>query len=89
MKIDVERAELDVVRGVEAQHWPLIDQVVAEVHDLEGSLQAFVEVLKRAGFTSIRCQQDPALAGSHHASCGCLQDRKHLICFLFMQAHDH
>ncbi len=64
MKIDVERAELDVVRGVEAQHWPLIDQVVAEVHDLQGSLEAFLQVLRDAGFASIKCDQDPALAGS-------------------------
>lgn len=29
LKIDVERAELEVLAGVEAAHWPLIRQVSA------------------------------------------------------------
>ncbi|KAK9837978.1 hypothetical protein WJX74_008922 [Apatococcus lobatus] len=64
MKIDVERAELDVLRGVEAQHWQMIDQVVAEVHDIDGSLEKFQQILRNAAFTSLRCSQDPALSGT-------------------------
>ncbi|TGD36472.1 hypothetical protein EB834_19580 [Brevibacterium aurantiacum] len=29
LKIDVERSELDVIRGISADHWPLIERVVA------------------------------------------------------------
>lgn len=64
MKIDVERAELHVLRGIEAQHWQIINQVVAEVHDIDGSLKAFLDVLRKAGFTSVKCSQDPALNGT-------------------------
>ncbi|KAK9863864.1 hypothetical protein WJX84_012443 [Apatococcus fuscideae] len=63
-QIDVERAELDVLRGVEAQHWQMIDQVVAEVHDIDGSLEKFQQILRNAAFTSLRCSQDPALSGT-------------------------
>ncbi|KAK9836717.1 hypothetical protein WJX74_006609 [Apatococcus lobatus] len=64
MKIDVERAELDVLRGVEAQHWQMIDQVVVEVHDSDGNLEKCLDVLRNAAFTTLRCSQDPALSGS-------------------------
>jgi len=33
LKVDVERAELDVLRGVREEHWPLVRQVAMEVHD--------------------------------------------------------
>lgn len=36
LKIDVQRAELDVLRGIEDAHWPLIQQVTMEVHDEPG-----------------------------------------------------
>lgn len=36
LKIDVEHSELDVLRGIEAEHWPLIQQVVLEAHDING-----------------------------------------------------
>ena len=32
LKIDVEGSEVDVLRGIGADHWPLIDQVVLETH---------------------------------------------------------
>lgn len=31
LKVDVERAELDVLLGVQPRHWPLIQQVAMEV----------------------------------------------------------
>ena len=36
LKIDVERAELDVLRGIDEEGWPAIEQIVAEVHDQAG-----------------------------------------------------
>ncbi|HEX6184262.1 MAG TPA: amino acid adenylation domain-containing protein [Pyrinomonadaceae bacterium] len=36
LKIDVQRAELDVLRGIREEHWGCIGQIVMEVHDGEG-----------------------------------------------------
>ena len=33
LKIDVERSELDVLRGLSDEDWPKVRQIVAEVHD--------------------------------------------------------
>lgn len=51
LKIDVEKAELDVLGGVEKRHWPQIRQVVAEVHDDQGHLARVTEILESLGFT--------------------------------------
>jgi FkbM family methyltransferase len=37
LKIDAQRAELDVLRGIAPRHWPLVQQVSMEVHDEAGS----------------------------------------------------
>ncbi|MFY1633278.1 FkbM family methyltransferase [Solwaraspora sp. WMMB335] len=50
LKIDVEGAELDVLRGVDADQWPLIGQVTLEVQDLGGRLEAVCELLRGQGF---------------------------------------
>lgn len=50
LKIDCEGAELPVMLGVEPRHWPQIAQVVAEVHDLDGRLDATLALLRDQGF---------------------------------------
>jgi FkbM family methyltransferase len=50
LKIDVEGAELEVLRGVRAEHWPRIRQVVMEIHDFDGRLAHARELLERHGF---------------------------------------
>ncbi len=61
--MDVERAELDVLRGVSAHHWPLIRQVVMEVH--AEHLEAVLDILRGPGaFTDVAVQQDEELTGS-------------------------
>ncbi|MEN3362003.1 MAG: hypothetical protein V7637_5985, partial [Mycobacteriales bacterium] len=35
LKIDAEGAEVDVLRGLDARHWPLIRQAVVEVQDVD------------------------------------------------------
>jgi FkbM family methyltransferase len=50
LKVDVERAELDVLRGVDAGDWPAVAQAVVEVHDEDGRLQGVLGVLEGAGF---------------------------------------
>ncbi|MEV3962589.1 FkbM family methyltransferase [Nocardia sp. NPDC050193] len=63
LKVDVERAELDVLRGISARDWPRIRMVVAEVHDTAGRLAQFRELLDTHGLTA-RIRQDPSLRGT-------------------------
>jgi FkbM family methyltransferase len=63
LKVDVERAELDVLRGVADVDWPRVRAVVAEVHDIDGRLAQFCELLSRHGL-SPRSRQDETLAGT-------------------------
>lgn len=55
VKIDAQRAELDVLRGIEPRHWPLVQQVTMEVHDevgspTEGRVQQVERLLAEQGF---------------------------------------
>lgn len=50
LKIDVEHAELDVLRGIEPRHWGIINQVALEVHDIEGRLAEIVDLLHAMNF---------------------------------------
>ncbi len=55
LKIDVQRAELDVLRGIDDRHWGLVRQVAVEVHDAPGTetaghLDEVTEILTRHGF---------------------------------------
>lgn len=61
LKIDVEKAEEEVLAGIGAELWPRIDRVVLEVHDVDGRLQALVGLLRAKGFT-VTHEQDPRLA---------------------------
>ncbi|MFI2184133.1 amino acid adenylation domain-containing protein [Streptomyces sioyaensis] len=68
LKIDVQRAELDVLRGIDARHWDLVQQVVMEVHDgagtaTEGRLGEIVALLQERGFT-VTAEQDSLLEGT-------------------------
>ena len=55
VKIDVQRAEYDVLKGIADRHWPLIQQISMEVHDEDGSptdgrVTQVTELLARKGF---------------------------------------
>jgi len=64
LKVDAEKCELEILRGIDADHWGLIDQVVVEVHDrsrrLLGEVQA---ILGRNGF-ECSVEEEKLLAGS-------------------------
>jgi len=49
LKIDVERAEADVLRGIRPSHWPRIHRVVLECHDIDGALADCVHILRSVG----------------------------------------
>eukprot|EP00775_Hariotina_reticulata_P006323 gene6323-6558_t len=65
LKVDVERAEWQVLQGIQQQHWPLIQQVAMEVHDLNGRLDAVVQLLyQQGGFKTVSWEQEPQMLGT-------------------------
>lgn len=63
LKVDVERAELEVLHGIDERDWPRIRQVVAEVHDEEDRLQTIDSLLRGHGFT-VAVEQDSGMSGT-------------------------
>jgi len=64
MKVDAEKCELEILRGIEEAHWPLIGQIVIEVHDPTGAaVEEAKTLLSRHGF---RCavEEEQFLTGS-------------------------
>jgi FkbM family methyltransferase len=57
LKIDVQKSELDVLRGIANDDWPKIRQIVIEVHDLDGRLNEISELLDRNGY-AVAIEQD-------------------------------
>ncbi|HEX7182936.1 MAG TPA: amino acid adenylation domain-containing protein [Thermoanaerobaculia bacterium] len=49
LKVDVEKAELDVLTGIRDEHWPRIHQVALEV-DTREHLEAITDLLAARGF---------------------------------------
>jgi hypothetical protein len=50
LKIDVERAELDVLNGIGEKDWPKIRQIAMEVHDRAGCLERIEKLLWARGY---------------------------------------
>lgn len=63
LKIDVEKAEAEVIAGIAGRDWPRIRQVVVEVHDSDGRLAALRAKLSDLGYTT-EVEQDPVLAST-------------------------
>ncbi|MEV7871671.1 FkbM family methyltransferase [Streptomyces sp. NPDC088124] len=63
LKVDAERAEEDVLAGIDLEHWPLIDQVVVEVHDIAGRVERLRALMAGHGFDTL-VEQDDLFAGS-------------------------
>ena len=64
LKLDAEKSELPVLQGIEARHWPLIQQMVVEVHDREGHIIAEVkQLLIEKGF-HLHIDEETLLHGS-------------------------
>jgi amino acid adenylation domain-containing protein/FkbM family methyltransferase len=58
LKIDVEKSELDVLKGIKDADWKRINQLVIEVHDGAGQLQEITRLLKRHGFDFVVDQDE-------------------------------
>ncbi|PMQ04698.1 Tyrocidine synthase 3 [Dyella sp. AD56] len=63
LKVDVEGAEWQVLMGIEEAHWPRLQQVVVEVHDIDGRLQRVSALLEAHGFFVV-AEQAEALRGA-------------------------
>ncbi len=68
LKVDVQRAELEVLGGIDEEHWAAIDQVVMEVHDApgtesEGRIAEVLALLDGHGFRAV-AEQDELLVGT-------------------------
>lgn len=63
LKIDAEKSEYDILRGLSTERWSAVAQVAAEVHDFDGRLDAVRNLLRDAGF-SVTVRQDPLLVGT-------------------------
>lgn len=57
LKVDVEGAELEVLRGIEERHWPLVRQAVVEVEHWQHHRDTVCEILLTHGFT-VSTEQD-------------------------------
>ncbi|MFF1696435.1 FkbM family methyltransferase [Streptomyces sp. NPDC058257] len=60
LKIDVEKAEAEVLAGIDEESWNRIDRIAMEVHDLDGRLRELVSLLRGRGF-EVAHDQDPRL----------------------------
>ncbi|MGW0793040.1 FkbM family methyltransferase [Streptomyces sp. NPDC002911] len=60
LKIDVENAEYEVLKGIHWRDWPKIRQLVVELHDVDGQLEKIVTLLKALGYDVV-CEQDNRL----------------------------
>ena len=60
LKLDVEKSEFQVLLGLEDYDWPKVKQVVAEVHDIDGRLAEFVNLLRTHDFDTT-AEQDKLL----------------------------
>jgi FkbM family methyltransferase len=58
LKIDCEGAEWDALCGIRDEHWPLVKQVVVEVHDVDGRLDAVSGLLTGHGFDFIATEKE-------------------------------
>jgi amino acid adenylation domain-containing protein/FkbH-like protein/FkbM family methyltransferase len=64
LKVDAEKSELPVLRGIDDDVWRIIRQIVIEVHDQEGPVLAEVlGMLRQHGFEAT-VEEEDALRGS-------------------------
>lgn len=58
LKIDVEKAELDVLNGITDDHLSMVRQLVMELHDIDGRKREIENRLRSNGFDRIIFEQD-------------------------------
>ncbi|HSE19514.1 MAG TPA: amino acid adenylation domain-containing protein [Pyrinomonadaceae bacterium] len=78
LKIDVQRAEMDVLEGIREDDWTRIDQIVMEVHDkagqgTQGRLVLARKMLERRGFR-VEVDQDQRMSGTDRYNFYCVRE---------------
>lgn len=78
LKIDVQRAEIEVLRGINYEDWSKIDQIVIEVHDkpgrsAHGTLALVRRFLQRKGYR-VEVEQEDKLAGTDRFNLYCVRN---------------
>lgn len=63
LKINVEKSELNVLCGIEAEDWPKIKRLAVEVHKGEGRLSGVEDLLRSLGYHTV-IEQNEALKGT-------------------------
>lgn len=64
LKIDAERSEAAILRGLRDEHWPIVRQMIVETHDNDGSSSDWIrQTLAERGFV-VRDGSDEMLSGS-------------------------
>jgi amino acid adenylation domain-containing protein/FkbM family methyltransferase len=64
LKIDAEKGEWEVLKGIQLEDWPKIAQLVVEVHDIDGRLGAMQRLLEERGY-EVRVEQDELLTATN------------------------
>ena len=60
LKIDCEGNELKVLNGIDEIHWPLIKQIVLEIHNIDDRLNKIINILKKQDF-KLKIEKEPTL----------------------------
>ncbi|MEL6704589.1 MAG: FkbM family methyltransferase [Bacteroidota bacterium] len=63
LKIDVQKCEMEVLHGLSEEDWPKIKQIVVEVHDTEGRVEAMNALLHEHGYR-VLAEQDTLYEGT-------------------------
>ena len=63
LKIDAEKSELDILKGIREEDWQKIKQLVIEVHDINGHLAEITAMLTRHGYRFV-VEQDAYLTNT-------------------------
>jgi amino acid adenylation domain-containing protein/non-ribosomal peptide synthase protein (TIGR01720 family)/FkbM family methyltransferase len=63
LKIDTEKAELDVLEGIKETDWKKIKQIALEIHNVDGRLEKIKQMLSLHGF-KIHIDQSMDLSGT-------------------------
>ncbi len=56
LKIDVEKSELDILKGISNEDWGKIKQIVLELHDIDGRLFEVKSLLESKGYVVTYCK---------------------------------
>ena len=60
LKIDCEGNELKVIKGLDDNNWPIIEQLIIEVHDIENRLDIILDILKEKNY-KVNVIKEPSL----------------------------